>query len=125
MKGDKKEAYITTNDGVRIAYERFGSEEGPIVVLLHGACRCQIGYDSVARQSVHCNVQFFLIPLFSLGRLEWLTALLRSECARALKVPSAQPLICLLGALSPEGHRLKGPAHATVMTVHSKALGDW
>ncbi len=60
MKGDKKEAYITTNDGVRIAYERFGSEEGPIVVLLHGACRCQIGYDNVARQSVHCNVPFFL-----------------------------------------------------------------
>ena len=58
MKGDKKEAYITTNDGVRIAYERFGSEEGPIVVLLHGACRCQIGLDNAAWQSVHCNVPF-------------------------------------------------------------------
>lgn len=36
MKGEKKEAYITANDGVRIAYQCFGSE-GPVVVLLHGA----------------------------------------------------------------------------------------
>ena len=36
-----------------------------------------------------------------------------------LKLPLLSP-ICLLEALSPEGHRLKGPAHATLMTVHSK-----
>ena len=36
MKADKKEAFITSNDGVKLAYETFGSD-GPVVVLLHGA----------------------------------------------------------------------------------------
>jgi hypothetical protein len=36
MRADKKEAFITSNDGVKLAYEVFGSD-GPVVVLLHGA----------------------------------------------------------------------------------------
>jgi hypothetical protein len=57
--------HITTNDGVRLAYERAGAA-GPVVVLIHGwsgsrkyFCR------NIAALAEHCQVSKLLVKLMS------------------------------------------------------------
>lgn len=61
--------YVTTQDGVKLAYDKIGSE-GPVVVLVHGA----------DASGPHCSTdQFCLKPL--LFRLERQQEILRLQCA--------------------------------------------
>lgn len=76
MKADKKEAFITSNDGVKLAYETFGSD-GPVVVLLHGAqvaVRSELGTQASRAHSL------FAMWLQA-GRARDITTIVMSMCA--------------------------------------------
>ncbi|KAK9835967.1 hypothetical protein WJX81_002235 [Elliptochloris bilobata] len=72
MNAEKKEAFITTNDGVKVAYQCFGSE-GPVVVLLHGWSGSRHYYDRNTHEiGKSCRVYAVDLRFHgSSGRPEW------------------------------------------------------